>query len=81
MDNANKHIEKAKDYAANDCAYIHAELKRGKCEIVVGGDMRAIERSSEISGIPYEAIIISMEKYRQAIEDIKEEDLNNAREC
>lgn len=69
--NKDKHLGKAKDFQGEKDAYIHCEIKNGETKLVVGGQTfgivygayRALKRTSELTGMPVEAMIALIEHF------------------
>lgn len=80
--NKDKHMKRAKEFSGEGSAYIHCEVKNGETKLAVGGDTRgiiygayrALKRTSELAGMPFEIMLNVLQDFY----DI-EEGCNNAR--
>ena len=60
-----EHKKKALEFSGKEAAYIHAEIKEGITQLVVSGDTiaiiygcyRTLERTKQLTGIPFEDMI------------------------
>lgn len=69
--NKDKHMNKAKEFAGEGKAYIHCESKNGETQLAVSGDpkaiiygcYRALKRTNELSGFPFEVMLNIIENF------------------
>ena len=75
------HMKAAAEFSGENKAYLHAEIKNGVTQCCVTGDPRAIiygcyrmlQRTSELTGMPFNLMIQTLEEIKDSDKAIRED--------